>query len=141
MTTFDTDIEQGRYVRFYVEVSAPTSERNPARYRALVDTGATTTAATREVIERLEVTASGIETVNTPIGRVQTDTFDLDIALPVNTPGAASAWGDGYAYGTAHAVIAIGLSRRISDCDIVLGMDVLSRVCFTMCDGRFEMHS
>lgn len=141
MTTFDTDIEHGRYVRFYVEISAPASRRDPARYRALVDTGATTSAATREVIERLGITASGIETVNTPIGQVQTDTFDLDIALPVNTPSAAGAWGDGYAYGTAHAVIAIGLGRRISDCDIVLGMDVLSRLCFTMCDGRFKMHS
>ena len=141
MTTFETDIEHGRYVRFYVEVSAPASEQDPARYRALVDTGATTTAATHEVIERLGVTASGIEIVNTPIGQVQTDTFDLDIALPVDTPDAASAWGDGYTYGRAHAVIAIGLGRRISDCDIVLGMDVLSRLCFTMCDGRFEMHS
>ncbi|MDE0498384.1 MAG: aspartyl protease family protein [Acidimicrobiaceae bacterium] len=141
MTTFDTDIEHGRYVRFYVEVSAPTSRRNPARYRALVDTGATTSAATRDVIERLGITATGIESVSTPIGQVQTDTFDLDIALPVNTPDAASAWGDGYLYGTPHAVIAIGLGRRISDCDIVLGMDVLSRLCFTMCDGRFEIHS
>ena len=141
MTTFDTDIEHGRYVRFYVEVSAPTSRRDPGRYRALVDTGATTSAATRDVIERLGITASGIESVNTPIGQVQTDTFDLDIALPVNTSTAASAWGDGYSYGTPHAVIAIGLGRRVSDCDIVLGMDVLSKLCFTMCDGRFEMHS
>lgn len=91
MATFDTDIEHGRYVRFYVEVSAPTSRRDPGRHRALVDTGATTSAATRDVMERLGITASGIESVNTPIGQVQTDTFDLDIALPVNTSNAASA--------------------------------------------------
>ena len=100
MTAFGTDIEQGRYVRFYVEVSAPTSRQVPARYRALVDTGATTSGATREVIERLGITTSGIETVSAAIGRAQTDTFDLDIAVPVDTPDAA-AWGDGHTYGSS----------------------------------------
>ena len=100
MTAFGTDIEQDRYVRFYVEVSAPTSRQAPARYRALVDTGATTSGATREVIERLGITTSGIETVSAAIGRAQTDTFDLDIAVPVDTPDAA-AWGDGHTYGSS----------------------------------------
>ena len=140
MPRFDTEIEWNRYVRFYVEVSAPASQLPAVRHRALVDTGATTSAATLAVIEQLQAGTNGIETVVTPSGRMQADTYDLDIAMPSNTPGAGGAWGDGYVYGPPRAVIAIGLRRRISDCDIVLGMDVLSTLCFTMCDGWFEMN-
>ena len=43
-------------------------QQDPSQYRVLIATETTATTATREVIERLGVTASGTEIVNMPIG-------------------------------------------------------------------------
>ena len=104
------------------------------RFAAKVDSGATNTAVTHQVIQTLGFpNPIGRETYTTA-GRelVEADVYGLHVAVPVDTTPV-------YLVGGLLSVAELPLEYQANTHDVLLGMDLLQRFHITMWNGNFIM--
>ncbi|WP_419554240.1 retroviral-like aspartic protease family protein [Candidatus Poriferisodalis sp.] len=124
-----------------VLVAASETADDRHAFKALVDTGATGTAVSQAVIDALRVASCGVRQTSTADGSVvDADEYMLCVHIPVRTTSMSA---DGNAvvedYRSTATVKAIQLGFDTSACDVIVGMDMLSRYHITMFNNQFVM--
>ncbi|SMN00674.1 expression validated by proteogenomic mapping: 2 unique peptides covering 8.1% of sequence [uncultured Candidatus Thioglobus sp.] len=113
--------------------------------RALIDTGASNTCIAQECADELELVPIGKSTITTASSNCDVNNYIVDFAIPVTTtalqPVKASDKQDGFveqvvaeehwahAQRNIHSIPTIGRDRGF---DVILGMDILSKMHITM---------
>ena len=119
-------------------VSLPTErgDNDPREFEALVDTGAQCTMVTRRVVERVGAEQIGIRQFMPASGRPQaTALYRLSIAVPVSETDAEGIPSFTFARGGTVPVMLLPFDP--SDCEVLLGMDILTKFHITMCSRQF----
>lgn len=96
---------------------------NPTKLNALWDTGATSSVITERVVQRCNLSPTGMTEVNTAAGASITSTFLVSIGLPNNV------W---------FSDIRVTLGQLSNNIDILIGMDIICRGDFAIThrDGK-----
>ncbi len=133
MPTFVKRVENNT---IHIQVEVALAERQPSqRFVARVDTGATATAVTSKVVQRLGSPDSIGRNRYGTAGReiVEANVYGLHVAVPVSTESGETIFVRG------GALTVFELPHQPSDYDVLLGMDFLKRFHITMWDGNFIM--
>lgn len=133
---------ENREIRLFVAISigSPPSARNePKYYPAILDTGAQGTMISQKVVDEGKLSSIGSTDIIPVSGEpIQTEKYRVRIDIPigdqVETPGGeASPW-----INLRGKEIEVSLLPfQPHEFDVLLGMDFLSEVHFTMYKGEF----
>lgn len=141
MPTLSITIENDRIlvIAQIAIVRTPGQYGPPALFPALVDTGATFTAITQDVMEILHPNPVGPSSFTTADGaQHETEKYMMRVDIPINQPVAQP---DGTIMPAVHVVGAELTVTRLPDQPpdhaVVLGLDFLTRFHITMWDGLF----
>ena len=137
MPTFVKRVEDNRVlIQVAAAIEADGSELDH-RFMALVDTGATMTAVTHNLVNRIGAASVGRTSFVPASGQpVESNLFGLHLAIPVETP---TGEGDVHTCAAGGPLVVFELPYHPPDYDVLLGMDVLSRLHITMHGGSFIM--
>ena len=121
--------------------------------RALIDTGASSTCITLECAGELGLITTGKTSIETASDHCEVDRYMVDLAIPVTdtilrpvekedgnqevqlVPGKTHWWA--HARYIIHSIPAVG--GRDRGFDVILGMDILSKMHITMFNGEIIM--
>ena len=145
MPTFDVPISEDGTIILFVGVAVPNTDSPDVqpdlhRFRALVDTGATTTAVTQKVVDAVGAVAFAKGRVIVANGEiVLVDRYRMMVAIPITTIQKIDDKNidkETYFSGGELAVLHLD-NEESSGYDVLLGMDLLNKFHITMYGGHF----
>ena len=119
--------------------------------RALIDTGASSTCISQEYADKLQLIPIGKSSITTAGNNCDVNRYKIDFAIPVETTALQTTERDGkkiikqiiigeehwaHAQHKIHSIPSIGKDRGF---DVILGMDILSKMHITMFGGEIIM--
>ena len=102
---------------------APQVATRGAETRAILDTGATHTAVSKQLAESLQLVPSGKTKVLTAAGQQEVNTYQVDVLLP---------FGSAVAPIERLPITEYEAPRESAEPQVLLGMDVIERGCLTI---------
>lgn len=119
--------------------------------RALIDTGASNTCISQEYADELQLIPIGKSSITTAGNNCEVSRYKIDFAIPVATTALQTTEKDGkkitkpivigeehwaHAQHKIHSITSIGKDRGF---DVILGMDILSKMHITMFNSEIIM--